>query len=281
VSDTNGGREPHYDVAAYALGLLDDTETGAFEEHLVSCDACAEELESFLPVAALLPQLRESPADLPSRLPDGPDELADRRAWRSTRSHELAPEAAASSAAPSGMPGRRRGLVASARAGLRRPLVAAAAAAVVAAGVTAAGFGTFGPRELATQAVATGSVAPAPWNRLTAPDLGTGQQLEGSDERSGVRGQLVLDAAPWGTRVSFALWQLIGPQECRLVVVRRGGGGQVISTWTVPPAGFGRPEQPEPLVLQAATSIDRSQIQAIVVESVGGGGTRPLMRVTP
>jgi hypothetical protein len=271
VSDTGASRRPHYDVASYALGLFDDADAGVFEEHLASCDACAEELESFLPVTALLPEVRLSSADLSPRPADVPDELADLRARRSTR-HQPVPAAAA---------GGRRGLVTSVRAGLRRPLVAAAAAAVVAAGVTAATYGTVGSHELATPAVATGSVAPAPWNALQGPDLESGRQLEASDERSGVHGQFVLDAAPSGTRVSFALWQLIGPQECRLVVVRRGGGGQVVSTWTVPPAGFGRPEQPQPLVLQASTSIERSQIQALVVESVGDAGTRPLIRVIP
>jgi Putative zinc-finger len=270
VSEARAGREPHYDVASYALGVLDDADASAFEEHLASCDACAEDLESFLPVAALLPEAHLSPADLAPRPTDAPDELADRRG-RPSRQQPV----------PAATAIGRRGLVASVRDGLRRPLVAAAAAAVAAAGGTAAMFGTVGPHELATSAVSTGSVAPAPWNGLQGPDLGSGQQLEVSDERSGVHGQVVLDAAPYGTRISFALWQLIGPQECRLVVVRRGGGGQVVSTWTVPAAGYGRPEQPQPLVLQAATSIERSQIQAVVVESVGGGGTRPLMRVAP
>jgi hypothetical protein len=272
VTDTGARREPHYDVASYALGVLDDADTTAFEEHLVSCDACAQELESFLPVAALLPEVGLPPADGSPRPPDLPDELAERRAKLSTRQQPVAPAAAAVG---------RRSLVASARAALHRPLVAAAAAAVVAVGVTAAMFDTVGPHELAAPAVSTGSVAPAPWDELQGPDLAIGQQLDASDERSGVHGQVVLDAAPWGTRVSFALWQLMGPQECRLVVVRRGGGGQVISTWTVPSAGFGLPEHPEPLVLQAATSIERPQIQAIVVEQVGAGGTRPLLRVTP
>jgi len=273
VSDTSAGQQPHYEVASYVLGLLDDADATAFEQHLASCDACAEDLESFLPLASLLPEVRLSPADLTARPPDVPDELADRRARRSVR-HQPVPAAAAG-------PRHLGRLVASARAGLRRPLVAAAAAAVVATGVTAAGFGTFGPREIATQAVATGAVAPAPWNALKGPDLGTGQQLDGSDDRSGVHGQVVLDGASFGTRISFALWQLVGPQECRLVVVRRGGGGQVVSSWSVPPAGYGRPEQPDPLVLQAATSIAKSQIQAIVVESVSAGRTRPLLRVTP
>jgi hypothetical protein len=272
MTDRRAGGESHDDVASYALGLLDDADATAFEEHLTSCDGCAKDLESFLPVVALLPEALPSLAGPPAHRADVPDEHAGLRAGRSTR-HSPTPAAAAT--------GGRRSLIASARAGLRRPAIAAAAAAVIAAGATAAVFGTVGPRELTAQAVASEPDAPAPWNALSGPDLGAGQQLEASDERSGVHGQVVLDSAPWGTRVSFALWQLIGPQECRLVVIRRGGGVQVVSTWTVPPAGFGRPEQPDPLVLQAATSIDRAQIQAIVVESVGNGQARPLMRVTP
>src|SRR4051794_7869828 len=44
----------HYDVAAYALGVLDEPDCSHFEEHLATCDACAEELESMLPVVDLL-----------------------------------------------------------------------------------------------------------------------------------------------------------------------------------------------------------------------------------
>ncbi len=44
----------HYDVAGYALGALDEGDRTRFEEHLVTCGHCAEELESLLPVVDLL-----------------------------------------------------------------------------------------------------------------------------------------------------------------------------------------------------------------------------------
>ncbi|MBO3745022.1 zf-HC2 domain-containing protein [Streptosporangiaceae bacterium NEAU-GS5] len=44
----------HFDVAAYALGVLDDGDTEAFERHLDVCPACREELALFCQVPALL-----------------------------------------------------------------------------------------------------------------------------------------------------------------------------------------------------------------------------------
>jgi anti-sigma factor RsiW len=37
---------PHWDVAAYALGVLDHRDTARFEDHLADCASCAVELES-------------------------------------------------------------------------------------------------------------------------------------------------------------------------------------------------------------------------------------------
>ena len=42
------------DVAAYALGALDQAETRAFERHLENCAICTEELEAFGPVVDAL-----------------------------------------------------------------------------------------------------------------------------------------------------------------------------------------------------------------------------------
>lgn len=50
-------RSDHFDVASYALGVLDEEDTVRFEEHLVDCWACAGELESLLPVVDLLAEV--------------------------------------------------------------------------------------------------------------------------------------------------------------------------------------------------------------------------------
>ncbi len=49
-----GARDCGDDVAAYALGSLEDHERQRFERHLESCAVCSDELEAFEQVAALL-----------------------------------------------------------------------------------------------------------------------------------------------------------------------------------------------------------------------------------
>jgi len=47
-------QEEHFDVASYALGVLDERDAARFEDHLIDCHRCAYELESFVQVADLL-----------------------------------------------------------------------------------------------------------------------------------------------------------------------------------------------------------------------------------
>src|SRR3954451_16855172 len=47
-------QEEHYDVASYALGVLDERDAARFEDHLIECPRCAFELDSFVQVADLL-----------------------------------------------------------------------------------------------------------------------------------------------------------------------------------------------------------------------------------
>ena len=47
-------QEQHFDVASYALGVLDERDASRFEDHLIDCPTCAIELESLLPVVDIL-----------------------------------------------------------------------------------------------------------------------------------------------------------------------------------------------------------------------------------
>ena len=70
----------HTDVAAYSLGLLDQTDRLAFEDHLAQCPACSAELAELAGMANLLTGIEPVPA--PSEAPPAAEvaELTRRRA---------------------------------------------------------------------------------------------------------------------------------------------------------------------------------------------------------
>ncbi|WP_436760395.1 zf-HC2 domain-containing protein [Streptosporangium sp. V21-05] len=45
---------PHHDVAAYALGVLDEEDLEAFQSHLMTCEECQVELRELSEVPGLL-----------------------------------------------------------------------------------------------------------------------------------------------------------------------------------------------------------------------------------
>ncbi|MFI6292966.1 zf-HC2 domain-containing protein [Nonomuraea sp. NPDC050790] len=51
----------HHEVAAYALGVLDEEEHEAFERHLETCQDCQAELVELNEVPELLDELKHSP----------------------------------------------------------------------------------------------------------------------------------------------------------------------------------------------------------------------------
>jgi Putative zinc-finger len=254
---------PHHDVASYALGVLTDDEATRFEEHLAGCDVCARELESFLPVVDLLADVQLSTVDLPPRPADVPgDELSLRRSRRSGRSTSRQ---------------QVQRLGAAARSAIRRPLVAAAVAAVAASGLTVTVLGGPGPERLESGLSTAPAASQTPWDNLKGPDLANGHKLSATDPATGVHADAIVDAARWGTSISFALSKVAGPQSCRLVAVRRGGGTEVLSTWVIPADGYGTRAQSKPLVLQAATALPPQEIVGLRVESVGASGVRGLV----
>jgi hypothetical protein len=77
--------DEHIDVGAYALGLLEERDSAAFEAHLASCPVCNAELAEFSPFRALLTGLGpvETPEDI--AVGQGVTDLLSRRASVSRR----------------------------------------------------------------------------------------------------------------------------------------------------------------------------------------------------
>jgi hypothetical protein len=254
-------QEQHFDVASYALGVLDERDASRFEDHLIDCPACAIELESLLPVVDIL-------SDVDADALVATEQSRRDGLMLKTMIGEVKRE-------------RRR-------ANSRR-LYSLAAAVVVFAmlsiGALFAGgqwLGNSDPQN-PQQARSSKQLDPLPaaegGTGIGGPDL-VGERIGGTDPRSGVSADVGLEAKDWGTQVSFAVSNIKGPLTCRLVVVRRDGASEVLSSWKVGDKGWGTAAQPEPLLLQAVTALPRADIAFLQIQSVDAkGGTETLVRV--
>jgi Putative zinc-finger len=261
-------QEQHLDVAAYALGVLDERDAARFEDHLIECPTCAMELESLLPVVDIL-------ADVDAEALVTAEQSHNDGVLLKQMIGEVKKE-------------RRR-------ANSRR-LYSLAAAVVVFAmlsiGALFAGAKWFAPDPKGST-ITTAQTAP-PGQRgsdqldplpfsdgvgIGGPEL-TGERFGGSDPRTGVRADVALEKKDWGTQVSFAVSNIKGPLVCRLVAVRTDGGSEVLTSWSVGERGWGTAANPAPLLLQAVTALPRDEIAHLQVQSVDAkGATATLVRV--
>ncbi|WP_433296488.1 zf-HC2 domain-containing protein [Actinoplanes sp. CA-030573] len=246
-------QEEHYDVASYALGVLDDHDAARFEDHLIECPRCAYELESFVQVADLLADVDASAVVAAEEVKQ--DGIVLHKMLGEVR-HE-----------------RRR-------ANSRR-LYSLAAAVVIFAmlsiGALFAGGKWFAPDQKATTPTAqrgSSQLDPLPNTDdggFGGPDL-TGQRYSGSDPRTGVHLDVAMEKKDWGTQISFAISNIKGPKECRLLAVHTDGTTEPLVSWNVGEQGWGTAAKPEPLMLQAITATPREDIAHIQVQEVAANG---------
>ncbi|MCC9307229.1 zf-HC2 domain-containing protein [Kitasatospora sp. RB6PN24] len=199
-TDPIGPDDPHLDVGAYVLGLLDGADRAAFEAHLADCPRCRAEaarLEGLQPLLAEYAAGGAEPVEPSARLLDGLlDEVASRRRRQNVR---------------------------------RRWLVAVAAALVLGGpAVTAAVMET---------AVVTSTAAPS-GPSPTAPATGPTATSSATGPGGAVATVGVAPSA-WGSTISLTLSGVTGPRTCDLVAVSEYGAQQTVTTWTVPASGYG------------------------------------------
>jgi anti-sigma factor RsiW len=222
----------HTEVGAYSMGLLDERDRRAFEDHLAGCESCAAELAELSPMAALLKGVEpvgagagahRGAAEHPA---GGADvtQLIHRRATRQ-RQHR------------------------------RWQVVVGAAAGIVLIG---GGIGV----GVAAASQHGGPGAPA----VTI----AGQLHSATDPGTGAAGTVGLQAKAWGTVVTLDLSKVHGPVECEAVAVSRSGERRVVMGWLVPAPGDGVPGHPAHLVIQGGTSIPPGDLARIDVDVVNG-----------
>ncbi|MFJ1708268.1 zf-HC2 domain-containing protein [Kitasatospora sp. NPDC088346] len=65
------------------------------------------------------------------------------------------------------------------------------------------------------------------------------QQFSATDPTTGVSATVGVTQKKWGSQISLALSNVPGPKECDLVAVSRAGERQTVTSWSVPPTGYG------------------------------------------
>ncbi|MEV4506581.1 anti-sigma factor [Streptomyces klenkii] len=199
--------EQHTAVGAYALGVLDEADAARFEEHLAGCPECAAELDGLMDLTPLLAEMKESTP--------GPDSLRPEETFVPRPDPALLDRLLGRVAA-----GRR------ARRTRRLCLVAAAAALIVAGPlVGAAVFSEEAPDH------STASAAKQMYE--------DGEKIGAVDPATKVDATVSLQEKPWGTHVALRLAHVRGPLTCDLVAVGKNGERQTVTTWAVPPGGYG------------------------------------------
>ncbi|MFF5372713.1 zf-HC2 domain-containing protein [Streptomyces sp. NPDC013187] len=143
--------ERHRDVAAYALGVLDEAEAFRFEDHLMECPRCAAEVTEFGPTTRQLMLYRRStPRFVHPLAQPGPRMLDGLLAEVATRR----------------------------RAGRRRLLFALAASVVFAASVPGIAMMAEGDTEEQPRTVAATDTRTGVWAQVTTEEEASGSQVE-------------------------------------------------------------------------------------------------------
>jgi hypothetical protein len=86
----------------------------------------------------------------------------------------------------------------------------------------------------------------------------------------GVTARVGLESKGWGTNIGLELAGVTGPLECELVAVSKYGTSRVVSSWKVPPKGYGVPSQPKPLLVFGGAGVDTADIDRLEVRTSDG-----------
>ncbi|MFI6846297.1 zf-HC2 domain-containing protein [Kitasatospora sp. NBC_00085] len=233
----------HLDVGAYALGLLEPGETARFAEHLEGCARCAAELAELSGLEPLLAEFAEAtrPAGAGQSaaafdpLPQPGPQLLDRLVARTTAARRTA---------------RTRRLF----------LVAAVVALLIGGPLLGAAV-----RGADTVASADHHLAsPASWL------MDTGELHSATDPGTGAAATVSLEDKKWGTHVALQLGSVRGPLNCSLIAVSRSGREQPVTSWAVPPAGYGVPGATDPLVTHGGVGFPAAEIDHFEVRTDDG-----------
>jgi hypothetical protein len=232
----------HTDVAAYALGLLEESDRGAFEVHLAHCGPCVGELSDFTVMADLfgdVPPIETVSAE--------EEDIAGGQLIDMLRHRKVAERS------------RRRGTAI---------LGAAAGVVLLAGGAVAGGFAAGDDPAHPLPSAMPGHAA------ALDEIFKVGEKVAGTNATNGVTGMIAMQSKGWGTDVGMELSHVKGPLVCKLVAVSKTGKRRTVTEWSVPPKGYGLPGSPmKSLQVHGGTAISRADLARFDVQIEGSGRT--------
>lgn len=198
--DSANPTNDHVDMAGYVMDMLTAEEKQRADEHLTTCTACREEIESLREWSAALDDVPEA------MLLDGPPDDADLLLQRTLR--QVRQESA----------GRRH---------RRLAVVTSIAAAVVAVAVVGGALvGRTTAPSSTPQAAPPAASVPASERSASGVSATTGARMTVA----------VVPAAGW-VRVSATVGGIPAGERCKLEVVGKDGAAVLAGSWLVSPAG--------------------------------------------
>ncbi|MEU5696598.1 zf-HC2 domain-containing protein [Actinosynnema sp. NPDC020468] len=228
----------HVDVAAYVLGILDEDEVDAFENHLAQCRRCALDLRDF----AVLPDLLDE-ADANGMLRANAGERPDGRSVRAMLDEVSVARS------------KKRRLVL---------LVAAAAAVLLVAG-TAFVSSALSPSGSGTTAQSgTTTIRPPSQVGKASPDVSG--SISRVDPDTDVAAKVSAVPEEWGTSLEFEVKGVKGPVRCEVVVKSRSGETTGLGGWTATQSGAAG----TPVTIRASTGLKWSEIGEFSVRDEKG-----------
>lgn len=277
---SDGEGSVHDAVGAYVLGVLDDADATAFEEHLAGCGLCATRLEEFSGMEPML-----------ALLADGPGRFADPGPPTGAQTPETAGGTSAAQPAkePSGLRAvpqepvpsvavqpssalldRLVGEVAARRAKRRRRglYMVAAAAVLIIGGPSVAVLATSDDGHTGTTQVAEAQPGRAYFKSLST-------KYSATDPATQISATVGVESKAWGTSAVMELKNVKGPLTCQLIAVSKSGAQQVLATWSVPQWGYGVADSPhsvarQPLYVQGGAAMQPQDIDHFDVKTLDG-----------
>jgi Putative zinc-finger len=238
----------HVDVGAYVLGILDEPDDAAFQQHFARCARCRAEFRELSDLPLLLDQLKPARREqTQARTPA----LPSKRVLNQTLAR-----------------------ITSARRTRNRTMwLGAAAAAVLLVAVPLVIVRSSGnDTQTAAPTTVTVSVS-APTSTADTSATGTdvvagARTVTGSNPETGVSVRIGMEPQPWGTGINLELRATTGPQQCQLVAVSRTGEIGVVTSWLVPAGGIGVTN--EPLRMQGGVGIAAENIARFELRRADG-----------